>query len=119
MLFVLATATLEQADRVAGGLEARPFPYFLALTLSVVGVLWGSLVTVALWGANGRLAQAEKRADELKSERDIERKEADRITAEHIRDLVKLTNAADELRTIRLELKKEVEDSRAKRGRSA
>lgn len=72
--------------------------------VTAISVLWGALVSVALWGAKGQLRLSEKRADELKAERDAERKEADRVRAEHVRDLVKLTIAADGLMQIRNEL---------------
>lgn len=101
---VFPLLAVDQADSMAQGLEQRPFPYFLGLVLLGLATLWGALVSVAWWGAKGQLAMARGRADELRAERDAERKEADRVRAEHIKDLVTLARAADGLTKAREEL---------------
>lgn len=94
------------------GLESHPVPYFLALTLAVVGVLWSTLSTVIWWSARGQRElykqlhdQERGRAQEFKKERNEARDETDRVRTEHMKDLVKLTMAAEGLLRLRDELK--------------
>lgn len=94
LAFLLAAVDIAET---AKQVEERPFPTFIAFLLAAICALWGALVSVALWGAKGRLSQALERGNELKAERDAERKEADRVTAEHMVDLRKLTSAAERL----------------------
>lgn len=103
---------LEQTDRMSQGLESHPIPYFLALTLAVVGVLWGTLSTVIWWAARNQRElfkqlhhQERERAQELKRERNEARDKTEEVRADHFRDLVRLTMAAEGLIRMRDELK--------------
>lgn len=109
MLFLAALDTAATAK----SLEERPWPFFLALTLGALSFIF--TVYLASSRASARrerdlfkqLHQQERdRAQELKHERDRAREDTDKVRAEHIRDLVKLTVAAEELVRMRLDLER-------------
>lgn len=104
---------LAAVEATAKGLEDRPWPFFLALTLSALSFAVTTYLLSSRAGARRerdlyiQLHQQEReRAQELKRERDDAREVTDKVRSEHIRDLVKLTVAAEELVRMRLDLEK-------------
>jgi hypothetical protein len=128
MVLLLATASLGSADKVAAGLEARPFPYFLALVIVALMVLWGTLVTVAWRGAKDQARLHEtnyrrelERAQELKRERDETRELLHRERSEHLKLTIEVLTTAKGLSRVREELDKEaldVAEAKARRKRT-
>ena len=111
LLGTVPNVPLEQLQSV----EQHPIPYFLLVTFSVVGVLWGALSTVVWWAARTQknlfrelLEKEEKASAALRHERD-------EVRTEHMRDLVALTLATQGLLRIRdeyLALKEELSKKR-------
>lgn len=101
------------------GFQQAPLPYFLAMSLAAVGVLWSALATILWLGARAaremfrqQLQREREIAQRLEKEAERSREEADRARREQIAGLVKLTMAAEGLVRIRDEL----ETKKAKRG---
>lgn len=102
-----APTVLDQADRMATGLEGKPFPYFLALVLVALGVLWGALCA-ALW----LIARGHRKA--LEREVEISKGlalELAQVRREHLQDLVKLAMVTEGV----VRLRDELEAKKAKR----
>lgn len=95
----------------AKGLEERPWPFFLALVIGALGILWAAYVHTQ-WASARRerdllkqFHQNEReRSHDLRKERDAERERGDKIHADHLRDLVKVVMAAEGLIRMRDEL---------------
>jgi hypothetical protein len=74
---LLAAVDLATTQANAQGLEHAPWPYFLALVVGAVGILWAAYTT-AMWAGARREREMAKRlheearmrGDELKRERD-------------------------------------------------
>lgn len=113
-LLVVASVSAEQTDKLASGLEQRPLPYFLALVISVVGVLWSTLSTVAWWGVKNQfrlhvqMHQRElERGQELKRERDDGKEELGQERRERLKLAMEVVGAAHGLARVREDLDQE------------
>lgn len=103
-MLALATAALDNADRVAQGYESHPISYSLALSVAAIGVLGTVIVTLFWWGAHGRatlnaqaLRREIERSSDLRRERDKAQDDCDRIRRESMQDLAKYLLAGESL----------------------
>ena len=110
---------------MATGLEARPLPYFLALTLATLGVLWGTIATVVWASARNERRlheqnwrrELERNAD-LRRERDEARERLDRERSENMRLTMEVVGTAHGLARLREDLDRqalELADKKAER----
>lgn len=114
VVLLLVAVSLENADKVAAGLESRPLPYFLALVLGVVGVLWSALITVAWWGARGQLALLTSQVFDLKHEREDAQTKLEDERAKRLELAVSIATTAKGLSRIREDLDAEALKKRGK-----
>lgn len=112
MLLAVATAALDNADRVAQGYESHPISYSLALSIAAIGVLGTVIVSLFWWGAKGQARANDQalRAERDRSsrlERDCERRDEryDQLRRESMQDLAKYLLAGESLARLYEDLK--------------